>query len=83
MCRREFESTKRAQANAFSPVFIKGDNWNDLLKEVVTFSSVEEFWGIYVCASLSAQTPKPLVAIEDGPTSLLSVLTRSVCLATE
>jgi translation initiation factor 4E len=26
----------------------KGDNWNDLLKEVVTFSSVEEFWGIYV-----------------------------------
>jgi translation initiation factor 4E len=27
---------------------LKGDNWNDLLKEVVTFSSVEEFWGIYV-----------------------------------
>jgi translation initiation factor 4E len=27
----------------------KGDNWNDLLKEVVTFNSVEEFWGIYVC----------------------------------
>ena len=26
----------------------KGDNWNDLLKEVVTFDSVEEFWGIYV-----------------------------------
>ncbi|OJJ83994.1 eukaryotic translation initiation factor 4E [Aspergillus glaucus CBS 516.65] len=25
----------------------KGDNWNDLLKEVVTFNSVEEFWGIY------------------------------------
>ncbi|OKL63041.1 Eukaryotic translation initiation factor 4E-1 [Talaromyces atroroseus] len=25
----------------------KGDNWNDLLKEVVTFGSVEEFWGIY------------------------------------
>ncbi|KAI9799904.1 MAG: eukaryotic translation initiation factor 4E [Piccolia ochrophora] len=25
----------------------KGDNWNDLLKEVVTFDSVEEFWGIY------------------------------------
>lgn len=25
----------------------KGDNWNDLLKEVVTFTSVEEFWGIY------------------------------------
>lgn len=27
----------------------QGDNWNDLLKEVVTFNSVEEFWGIYVC----------------------------------
>ncbi|KAJ3553092.1 hypothetical protein NPX13_g10960 [Xylaria arbuscula] len=26
----------------------KGDNWNDLLKEVITFNSVEEFWGIYV-----------------------------------
>ena len=30
-------------------IFYKGDNWNDLLKEVVTFDSVEEFWGIYVC----------------------------------
>ena len=27
---------------------LQGDNWNDLLKEVVTFDSVEEFWGIYV-----------------------------------
>lgn len=27
----------------------KGDNnWNDLLKEVISFDSVEEFWGIYV-----------------------------------
>lgn len=26
----------------------KGDNWNDLLKELVTFDSVEEFWGVYV-----------------------------------
>ena len=26
----------------------KGDNWNDLLKEVVSFDTVEEFWGIYV-----------------------------------
>ncbi|KAL8823462.1 MAG: hypothetical protein Q9191_005834 [Dirinaria sp. TL-2023a] len=25
----------------------KGDNWNDLLKEVVTFDSVEEFWGVF------------------------------------
>jgi len=29
----------------------QGDNWNDLLKEVVTFDSVEEFWGVYVCPS--------------------------------
>ncbi len=28
----------------------QGDNWNDLLKEVITFDSVEEFWGVYVCA---------------------------------
>lgn len=26
----------------------RGDNWNDLLKEVVTFDTVEEFWGVYV-----------------------------------
>lgn len=25
----------------------KGDNWNELLKEVVTFDSVEEFWGVH------------------------------------
>lgn len=30
---------------------LQGDNWNDLLKEVVTFSSVEEFWGIYVSST--------------------------------
>ncbi len=27
---------------------LQGDNWNDLLKKVITFDSVEEFWGIYV-----------------------------------
>lgn len=27
----------------------QGDNnWNDLLKEVISFDSVEEFWSIYV-----------------------------------
>ncbi|KAI9856109.1 MAG: eukaryotic translation initiation factor 4E [Vezdaea acicularis] len=25
----------------------KGDNWQDLLKDVITFDSVEEFWGIH------------------------------------
>ncbi|KAI5467539.1 translation initiation factor eIF 4e-like domain-containing protein [Mariannaea sp. PMI_226] len=29
------------------PPIGKGDNWNDLLKEVITFDSVEEFWGVY------------------------------------
>lgn len=33
---------------------VQGDNWNELLKEVVTFNSVEEFWGIYVCHSRHA-----------------------------
>jgi len=32
--------------------YSKGDNWNDLLKEVVTFDSVEEFWGVYVRLAL-------------------------------
>lgn len=27
---------------------MQGDNWNDLLKQVITFNSVEEFWGVYV-----------------------------------
>lgn len=31
----------------------RGDNWNDLLKEVVTFDSVEEFWGVYVWHNLT------------------------------
>lgn len=26
----------------------QGDSWNDLLKEIVTISSVEEFWGVHV-----------------------------------
>lgn len=29
------------------PATGKGDSWNDLLKEVITFNSVEEFWGVY------------------------------------
>ena len=24
-------------------------DWHELLKEVISFNSVEEFWGIYVC----------------------------------
>jgi translation initiation factor 4E len=29
------------------PASNRGENWNDLLKEVITFDSVEEFWGVY------------------------------------
>ena len=29
-------------------------DWNELLKEVITFESVEEFWGVYVSPSGSA-----------------------------
>jgi len=36
--------------------FMQGDNWNDLLKEVVTFDSVEEFWGVYVGSRLPSST---------------------------
>jgi translation initiation factor 4E len=36
----------------------QGDNWNDLLKEVITFNSVEEFWGIYVRLKPSTLNPK-------------------------
>lgn len=32
----------------WSAKYCQGDNWNDLLKEVITFKSVEEFWGVYV-----------------------------------
>lgn len=27
---------------------MQGDNWAELLKEVISFDSVEEFWGVYV-----------------------------------
>jgi translation initiation factor 4E len=31
-------------------------DWNELLKEVISFNSVEEFWGIYVsCIHLHSQ----------------------------
>jgi len=42
----------------------QGDNnWNDLLKEVVTFDSVEEFWGVYVCSS----SPFPTHSLPHDP----------------
>ena len=34
----------------------RGDNWNDLLKEVVSFDSVEEFWGVYVCVTIMSSS---------------------------
>ena len=44
--------------NSNTNVHTQGDNWNDLLKEVVTFDSVEEFWGVYVSRTPSL-TPNP------------------------
>lgn len=42
------------------PPSAKGDNWNDLLKEIATFDSVEEFWGIYAnitaCSELALKS---------------------------
>jgi len=42
------------------PPSSKGDNWNDLLKEVVSFDSVEEFWGVYnnitACSELAVKS---------------------------
>ncbi|KAL9050870.1 MAG: hypothetical protein Q9162_006379 [Coniocarpon cinnabarinum] len=35
----------------------KGDNWNDLLKEVITFDTVEEFWGVYNNITPTSELP--------------------------
>ncbi|KAI3406993.2 TIF45 [Candida oxycetoniae] len=35
----------------------KSENWSDLLKPVITFSSVEEFWGIYNSIPSANQLP--------------------------
>jgi len=59
---------------------MQGDNWNDLLKEVVTFDSVEEFWGVYVSiTSLSPPNqirrtnPCPRLQNNITPTSELAI----------
>lgn len=41
-------------------------DWNELLKEVITFDSVEEFWGIYVSSSVI-----PIFAHVDLPIAVL------------
>jgi translation initiation factor 4E len=46
------------------PASGKGDNWNDLLKEVITFESVEEFWGVYV--SLHTHTSQPFAILSSS-----------------
>ena len=32
-------------------------DWNELLKEVISFDSVEEFWGIYVSVTIKMRLP--------------------------
>lgn len=39
------------------PQVNKSENWHDLLKPVITFSSVEEFWGIYNSIPQANQLP--------------------------
>ncbi|EGV62945.1 eukaryotic translation initiation factor 4E [Yamadazyma tenuis] len=39
------------------PQVNKSENWHDLLKPVITFSSVEEFWGIYNSIPPANQLP--------------------------
>jgi len=39
------------------PQVNKSENWHDLLKPVITFSSVEEFWGIYNSIPVANQLP--------------------------
>lgn len=39
------------------PQVNKSENWHDLLKPVITFSSVEEFWGIYNSIPTANQLP--------------------------
>ena len=39
------------------PQVNKSENWHDLLKPVITFSSVEEFWGIYNSIPQASQLP--------------------------
>lgn len=46
------------------PPSSKGDNWNDLLKEVVSFDSVEEFWGVYVRIILNSVPSRTLTGSE-------------------
>ncbi|KAL7666359.1 Eukaryotic translation initiation factor 4E [[Candida] zeylanoides] len=39
------------------PQVNRNENWHDLLKPVITFSSVEEFWGIYNSIPAANQLP--------------------------
>lgn len=36
------------QSAATPMITLLQQDWNELLKEVISFNSVEEFWGIYV-----------------------------------
>lgn len=45
-------TVKHPLANTWTLWFTKppkgGEHWSELLKEVVSFNSVEDFWGVYV-----------------------------------
>jgi hypothetical protein len=44
-------------------------DWNELLKEVISFNSVEEFWGIYVCHMLSRASASKNDLLTSGSTA--------------
>lgn len=39
------------------PLVDKSESWSDLLKPIVTFSTVEEFWGIFNSIPLASELP--------------------------
>ena len=54
-------NVKHALQNTWTLWFTKPpsgkQDWNELLKEVISFDSVEEFWGIYVCPTHLPEHP--------------------------
>lgn len=49
----------------------QNDNWNELLKQVISFDSVEEFWGIYVSPIFSTPSRTFVLTVIERTTSAL------------
>lgn len=48
-----FDSDDESSDDSILTLDLQNDNWNELLKQVISFDSVEEFWGIYVSSPSS------------------------------